>query len=174
MNEQTEQKRPKKKSLGPFDFLKRRGKAWLLVVGVILGAALLIFGAGYGESDTEAESTLPLAVGDAEELEDYKDALEKRIGKLCDAVSGVSSVEVLVTLESGYRTVYATDKNGEPAKVGSGSGQQALDRALEPPAVSGVAVVCRGGDQPAVQRKLTDLLSTALGISSNRVCVAGK
>ena len=34
----------------------------------------------------------------------------------------------------------------------------------------GVAVVCNGGDKPALQHSLTELISTALGISYNRVC----
>ena len=93
---------------------------------------------------------------------------------LQEAVSQVSGAEVMVTLESGYRVVYASDGKGEPATVGSGNKQQALQQTLRPPAVAGVAVVCHGGKDPDVRRALVELISTALGISSNRVFVAGK
>ena len=162
----------KKKSSGVLDFLKSRGRAWLLVGGVVLGALLLLFGSGWGEKSAAAESEA--VIQRSEELEEYRTALEKRLEKICDAVDGVGSVEVMVTLECGYRTVYTTDGGGDTVTIGTGSNQQALYRTTQPPAVAGVAVVCNGGDDAHVQRVLTDLISTALGISSNRVCVAGK
>ena len=164
----------KKHSRGVWDFMKSRGRIWLLVGGVVLGVILLLFGSGYGE-DAEKDADGAAAVTESTaELRSYREKLEKEVETLCDAVRGVSSVEVLVSLESGYRVIYTTDGKGDPATVGSGSGQQALYRTLQPPAVSGVAVVCHGGDSPALQRTLTELVSTALGIASNRVCIAGK
>ena len=162
----------KKKSSGALDFLKSRGRAWILVGGVVLGALLLMFGSGWGEENVGAESESVMQRN--EELEEYRTALEKRLEKICDAVDGVGSVEVMVTLECGYRTVYTADGGGDPVTVGTGSNQQALYRTTQPPTVAGVAVVCNGGNNAHVQRVLTDLISTALGISSNRVCVAGK
>lgn len=168
-----EKETQKRKSRGPWDFLKSRGRAWLLVGGIVLGALLLLFGAGWGEeADTLQEEAA--VTRQSEELEQYREDLEKRLEKLCDAVEGVGSVEVMVTLECGYRTVYTADGDGDPVTVGTGSNQKALYRTVQPPAVSGVAVVCNGGDKPALQHSLTELISTALGISYNRVCVAGK
>ena len=67
----------KKKSRGAMDFLKSRGRAWLLVGGVVLVALLLLLGSGWGskESATEPET----AAQRSEELETYCDALEKRL-----------------------------------------------------------------------------------------------
>lgn len=162
----------KRKSRGVLDFLKSRGRAWLLVAGVVIGVLLLLFGTGYGEGTVETGEITESERVSA--LEDYCTDLEKQIGKLCDAVDGVGGVEVMVTLGSGYRTVYTIDSDGDPATVGSGSGQQALYETICPPTVTGVSVVCNGGDRADVRHTLTDLISTALGISSSRVCVAGK
>jgi stage III sporulation protein AG len=80
----------------------------------------------------------------------------------------------MVHLQGGTRVVYATDEKGKPVAVGSGSSEQALQSTLLSPEIAGVAVVCRGGSSPAIQHTLTELLSTALGIPSNRVSIAGK
>ena len=164
----------KKKSRGLLDFLRHRGQGWLLVGGVVLGALLLVLGSGLGESTTVSESESNLASQAVQTLEDYRTELEKRLEKLCDAVDGVGGAHVLVTLECGYRTVYTTNGDGDPAVVGTGSNQQPLYKTLQAPVVSGVAVVCNGGERAHVQYVLTELIATALGIPSNRVCVTGK
>lgn len=42
-----------------------------------------------------------------------------------------------------------------------------------PPKISGVAVVCVGGDNPGIQIKIIDLICSLYGISSSRVSVTG-
>ena len=164
----------KKKGRGLLDFLRQRGKGWLLVGGVVLGALLLVLGSGFGESSAVGEGENDLALQATQTLEDYRTELEKRLEKLCNAVDGVGGAHVLVTLECGYRTVYTTNGDGDPAVVGTGSNQQPLYKTLQPPVVAGVAVVCNGGDRAHVQYVLTELIATALGIPSNRVCVTRK
>lgn len=161
----------KKKSTPFGGLLRGKGKIVLLVAGALLGVLLLAFGGGGKETatDTATESYMSIS-----ELEEYRAELEAEIAKLCDAVAGVGSVEVMVTFSNSGRVIYATDEGGDPATVGSGSSQKALPETLQPPTVAGVGIVCRGGDDPAVQHALTDLLSTALGISAARVSVVGK
>lgn len=161
----------KKKSTPLGGFLKGKGKIILLVAGALLGVLLLAFGGGDAEKSAEAAAESYMSHA---ELEEYRAELESEIARLCDAVAGVGSVEVMVTLSHGGRVVYATDADGDPATVGSGSSQRALPAELQPPAIAGVGVVCRGGDTPAVQEALIELLSTALGISTARVFVTGK
>ena len=161
-----------KKKITPLGgFLRGKGKMILLVAGALLGILLLAFG-GSGEKTGDAAESASYT--DLAAIEEYRAALEREIATLCDAVAGVSSVEVMVTLSDGGRMHYATDAGGDPATVGSGSAEKALPEALQPPTVAGVGVVCRGGDNPAVKQALTDLLSTALGISAARVSVVGK
>ena len=42
------------------------------------------------------------------------------------------------------------------------------------PEITGVSIVCEGGDRAEIQAKLIKAVSTALGISSNRICIVGK
>lgn len=162
-----------KKKTTPFAaFWQKRRRVILLVAGALLGLLLLLVGAGGGKPTSESEADeIYLSL---EELESYRQALQSELEKLCDAVAGVSSVEVIVTLERGTEVLYATDAQGNPIKLGSGTSATALPKSSRPPVVAGVGVVCRGGAQPSVQKALTDLLSTTLGISASRVCVVGK
>ncbi|MBO5326758.1 MAG: hypothetical protein J6A84_01385 [Clostridia bacterium] len=165
-----------KRARGLFDFLRARGKLWLLVGGVIVGVFLLLLGSGIGTQSKETGTlTDETAVYEnAADLAAYQKELEKELAALCQSVAGVGQADVMVTLGSGRRVVYVTDENGEVATTGTGSAQRAVYRTVQPPTVVGVGVVCKGGDNPHVQRALTDLISTTLGITTNRVFVAGK
>lgn len=155
---------------GVWAFLLANRRFWLLAAGALLGLLLLFWG---GSIKAEGEKA-PEAGGSAAELLSYQRELEARIEVLCEAVAGVSGVDVLVQLECGPRTHYATDRDGKPLTVGSGSTEEAVAETVLPPVVAGVGIVCHGGATPTVQRTLTDLVSTALNIASHKVSVVGK
>ena len=110
-------------------------------------------------------------------------ALERRITTLLRQVEGVGSCRVMVTLESGTRTVYAADtvsavgSDGATSlsesylTVDTDSGPVGLLLTRIQPTVKGVAVVCDGGDSDAVRRRVIQVVSTAFHISERRVCV---
>jgi stage III sporulation protein AG len=168
------EERGRKKPLGVVGYLKSRGRLWLLVVGIVAGALLLLLG-GMGASESAASAVQAEETErSAAELVAYTSALEAELETLCESVSGVSHVQVMVTLGSGYRTVYVVDGKGQVVTTGNGSSEAPVCRTLQPPVVEGVGIVCRGGRDPAVQRTLTELISTALNIPSNRVYITGK
>ncbi len=145
----------------------------LLLLAAAVGILLLFLSSGTTGKETESES-LAFEEEGLVELAEYKKALEEELETLCASAAGVSQVDVMVTLANGTRIVYATDREGDPATVGSGSAQKPLYRTVEPPTVAGVGVVCRGGSDPEVAALLTELISTSLGISSSRVFITGK
>ena len=161
-----------KKSRGFFTFMKTKGRLWILLAGALLGVALLLFG-GMGAQSEEQEDPDTLISREAE-LESYRTGLEKELEELCEAVGGVGDATVMLTLEGGFAVQYARDGEGDPVTVGTGSNEEALFECVQPPSVAGVAIVCRGGNNPAVHEKLIELVSVALGISSNRVYITGK
>ena len=102
----------------------------------------------------------------------------------------------MVTLASGVEYVYANEqsKNSDKSEDIQGEtrsrvqqsddvqqkciivdspdgGRQALVQTEILPRVQGVVVVCEGGDSLAVQQSVTEAVTTALDISSSRVCV---
>lgn len=166
-----ENKEQSSKKGGIFARLGGRRRLPLLVVGALLGVLLLLLGSvGTKEEESESEDLLATR---AAELAAYEETLEKELASLCDAVSGVSHVRVFVSFESGYVMKYTTNGEGDPVTVGSGSKEQALFETVVPPRVAGVGIVCNGGERASVRQEITELVSAALGVSSNRVSVSG-
>ena len=165
--------REQKKPIGAMGYLKSKGRLWLLVGGLVAGVLLLLLG-GLGGDKSAAVTESEEAVQSVADLTAYKATLETELESLCEAVSGVSHVQVMVTLGSGHRMDYVTDEKGQVATTGNGSGEEPIYRTLQPPVVEGVGIVCRGGRDPAVQQTLIELISTTLNIPSNRVFIAGK
>lgn len=161
-----------KKKAGILVFLKSRGRIFILLGGLVAGIALLLVGNAF--VDKEENATGNITNETLTELSAYEKALEDEISKMCAAVSGVSHVDVMVRLSGGTSIIYAADGNGKPSTVGSGSSESALYSSLLSPTVAGVGIVCKGGNDPAIQQKLIELVSTTLNISSARVFVAGK
>ena len=150
---------------------KGKGKLLILLGGALLGILFLLFGGLPGK--TAVNNATDGTTERIEALETYRDGIQKELELLCEAADGVSDARVFITFSGGYEAHYVTD-NGKTVTVGSGSGETALFSHLSPPAVAGVGVVCRGGSDPEVQRTLTELISSALGIPRNRVYITGK
>ncbi|MCL2693624.1 MAG: hypothetical protein FWE60_00795 [Oscillospiraceae bacterium] len=76
----------------------------------------------------------------------YTEQLEGRLTAILSEIQGVGRVSVMLTLES-------------------------LDEAPDVPRVRGAAVVCEGGDDVFVKKKVVETVSKVLGISTARVSV---
>ena len=88
---------------------------------------------------------------------------------------GCGQAAVMVTLESGSESIYATDTDSDGSSthvlLGSG-GADGLVETVETPRVLGVAVVCEGGGSAAVQSRVTALVQALTGIGTNHITVA--
>lgn len=97
---------------------------------------------------------------------DYATQLESRLTALISRVEGAGKTAVMVTLESGSESIYATDTDADGASthVLLGSGRaDGLVETVQTPQVLGVAVVCEGGGNAAVQNRVTALVETLTG-----------
>lgn len=165
----------------------------LLLIGMI-GIAL-IFLSGYFKSDSPEDTNLPTTSSQITS-EQYAEDLERRLEEVVNGITGGNNAKVLITLEKGVQQVYATeekkstqttqDQGGNSStksqennsletkyilvKDADGS-QQALAVTEIQPTVKGVIVVCENGDNPVLQQNVTNAVTTALNISSARVCV---
>lgn len=147
---------------------------WIGLAGILLIALSEMFPRGEKEEQTAAVTVSGAQV---------EQALEQRITALLRQVEGVGTCRVMVTLESGSRAVYAADTVSASDADGSTSLSEnylSVDTADGPvglllthiqPTVKGVAVVCDGGGNPAVQQRVVQVVSTAFHISERRVCV---
>lgn len=142
-----------------------KGKWWLVLL-FLAGIALLVLG-GIGGKAGETEKKADTAFAEA-----YRKSICEDIRALCERVKGVSEVSVLLTLEGTESAEYAANRRADGETVASFGGE-ALLTGYAMPRITGVAVVCRGGDDPEVQENLTALIRAALGVSASRVKVCG-
>ncbi len=158
----------------------------LIIIG-ILGIAL-IFLSSLGGSDAKASK-----ISEDFSVEEYKESLEKDITRLVKSISGSRRVTVVITLESSINYNYAdtVEESGESkndnnntaekselkqgyitVKNADGS-EQAILISKQMPEIRGVAIVCEGGDTPALNEKIQNAVTSALNITSKRVFIAG-
>ena len=124
-------------------------------------------------ADSSTQSAAPAAKTGS--TADYAAELETRLTALISRVEGAGKTAVMVTLESGSESIYATDTDSDGSSthvlLGSG-GADGLVETVETPRVLGVAVVCEGGGSAAVQSRVTALVQALTGIGTNHITVA--
>ncbi len=135
---------------------------WLIVLLGCLGLLFLLWGSG-GE-ETKPTTKDPLG-------EDYRSSLQTSLEVLLADVAGVGEVSVLVTLAGGEEYIYASDITASGNTDYVTSSGKGLLLGVKAPEVSGVAVVCVGGDNLDVQEAVISLVRGTLGIPSSRIVV---
>ena len=145
--------------------LKKKGKLWIIILGAVAGVFLLLIGNGTSEQKQ-------VEANEAKALEEYSQSVEKKIHEICSKVKGVSDVSVAVSFESGFEYVYAREDGGDVVVVGSGSSKSPIRVKEKMPVIGGIGIVCKGGGDPTVQKKLLDLISAAFGVSSSKIYIA--
>lgn len=160
-------------------------RRWILIGG-LAGIALIflsgLFSPGESPSDSPSPETSQLISAD-----EYAGSLEDRLSSLISAMDGAGEARVLITLDRSAEQIYATEErsservqsagsDGESETTyfsvrGSDGSEQALPLTELQPVIRGVVIVCPGGGDPAVAERISEAVTTALDISSARVCV---
>ena len=150
-------------------------KFWPLAAAVF-GVMLILLprllpGEGKRETNARTESSDPVY---------YSALLEEKIRQLILRLDGVDEAAVLLTLDGTGEYVYAQNtsvseqgRTGDYLVVQENGDEKTVLVSEIYPRIRGVAVVCTGGDTVQVQKKITELLSASLGISSGRITVSG-
>lgn len=128
--------------------------------------------------------------------ENRQEKLQQNLENIISTIEGAGKSKVLLTFESAAETVYATEerKNKEASEDKSDGevtrkkesddcekkyitikDSEGTEHALAvteiEPKVKGVIIICPGGDDPSVKRRIVEAVTTALNITSRRVCV---
>lgn len=161
-------------------------------IAVILGAAgmLMIL---LSELLPDKENNITLSSGDSiaetDETESFRKSTEAQLKELLEQIDGVGNCEVMLTVEGTTEYVYAEnisrytdtapDRQSDKADtdiviVEQNGDKQALIKKVIRPRISGVMIVCDGGGDISVNERVLRAVSTALNISSGRVCVENK
>lgn len=145
-----------------------------VIVGLVAGILLLIMPTAESKNEAvEANAVLTSS--------EYCALLERKAETLISGLNGVDECSVFITLERGYRYIYATDQHVREESgsketdktivlAGNGNSEEAVLIEETMPSVSGVAVVCRGASYET-QYRIIDLMCALFDISSNRISV---
>lgn len=176
-----------------FENITKPENRFKLILMIGFAAIFVIFVSDYFTDD--AKQTSAEVSGYSVNYDDYAAQLESRLTEMISSVEGAGEAKVMVTLECGTEYVYASqqkttsamsensDSNGKSSRDEKRTGEENVilidgDNGEEPlilkemtPTVAGVVVVCSGADDANVKQRIVDVVTTALGTSSNRVCV---
>lgn len=150
-------------------------KRRILLIAAGLAAGILLIAAGSGISG-KSDSAASVKSEGAEIY--YSDSLQKKLEIFLETVNGIDDVSVFVTLDGGSEYEYAKKGGGEGYAAdyliisGENGEEAAVVREIYPK-IRGIAVTCTGGEGAVIKERVTSLLSAALGISANKIEVAG-
>lgn len=155
--------------------IKKDGRLFIFILIGVVGIILLILGSGLTQGTAKEDKS-------AEETPDpdaYAAKVEEEIERICQGVAGNCSVEAVVSLEGGYRAVYATDSQSSSSGyknsmvlIGSGSSEEAVLVCYENPRISGIGIVLSCREDTALKNNIVSLVSAAFSVGTNKIYVA--
>ena len=149
----------------------------ILIIGIV--GILLIMLSGTNEKD---KSHMDRA--DDEMTIMSESELSERLEKLIESIDGAGKSRVMITFRSYCETVYAEnteksigidgekDTSDEYIIIDGSDGETGLKLKIISPEVKGVAVICRGGNNPVIKEQIISVVSALFDISSNKISVA--
>ena len=157
---------------------EKRKLALLLLLGAL---GLLFVFWGYFAPGGEEKNVFAEKEENSFETMAYIGDIENKIRSMTEKITGSTDVSVIVSAESGTEYVYVSNESAVGGKnlreyitVKNESGRYELVLAKEVyPEIKGISIACPGGDDSKVQKKIIDSISTAFGISKNRICIVG-
>ncbi|MBP1557152.1 MAG: hypothetical protein J6A76_04495 [Oscillospiraceae bacterium] len=168
-------------------------KSGVLLGLILAGAALMLLPQFFADDDSDSVKSTE----NVDSIDSYCTVTESRLEQILSQVEGVGRAHVMVTLENGVEYRYAADEkqsgdsvftyasgSESPSKVqekedreqsyiliGSSGDKRPLVVTELSPRVRGVVVVCEGAKNPVIRQRVSDAVTTALGINSLQVCV---
>jgi len=157
--------------------LEKKKTVILAVLGIV-GIILVVLGylAPWKKNNSSDKENLNSS-GTMEYIRD----IENKIRSMTEKITGDTNVSVIVSTENGTEYVYVSNENIDGNDISKeyitiknekGTNELVLLKEVYP-TITGVSIACPGGDDSSVKRKIIDLVSTAFGLSKNRICVVG-
>ena len=157
-------------------FLKKINPVWVILC-IVAGICLMIYSGKDKDVEGSGQTISGFETGDPSA---YEELVENKVKEICSSIEGVSDVNVAVTLAGGYRAVYASNSHNtssgyksEIVTTGSGSSEKPLMIGYEYPEISGIGIVCKGGERADIKKRIISLVSSTFGVSTNKIEVVG-
>ncbi len=162
--------------------LKGKGVRYVVILG-LAGMALILFSdifSGSSSKTAEKETSEPSA---SIEYKEYVSEMESRLRGILEKIGGVGKAEVMITAAGSGEYVYAKDEKSdtdgssisrdEKYVIIGGGNKNALVRKIDNPEITGVVVVCEGGESNVVREKVYSAVAAAFDIPSQKIFVTG-
>ena len=164
--------------VGAMMHLKKKGRLRLVIIGFVVGIAMLLIGSvAFSEDEKKQEEDTQFP--DRRQIfSEYKEELCLEVESICRSVSGVRSASAVVYFDGLGESIYAQNtqagnvEKSEYVIIGSGSGSHALYIGESLPPLSGIGVICETGGSDAVKNEIAALLSAAYGLPLTRIYVS--
>lgn len=149
---------------------------------------ILIFISGISDNKSYVKSENSSLSENGYNMDEYAERMEKRLSEILQKIDGVGRTEVMVTVECTEEYIYAEEMKSDISESddknsihnenkyvfkGNNSEKEALLKKIVSPKISGVVIVCEGGDKSKVAESIYNTVSVALDIPSNKIYVAG-
>lgn len=149
---------------------------------------ILIFISGISDNKSYVKSENSSLSENGYNMDEYAERMEKRLSEILQKIDGVGRTEVMVTVECTEEYIYAEEMKSDISESddknsihnenkyvfkGNNSEKEALLKKIVSPKISGVVIVCEGGDKSKVAENIYNTVSVALDIPSNKIYVAG-
>ena len=157
--------------------LKSDKKTVFIIIIAVVGMLLvLLSGMGQESTQEDKDATGQYIVSEKE--------LASEVEKFIENIKGAGKSKVILSFETYEETVYAYDKDektdfdgtydfaSEYVIIDSGNTESGLKLKIISPKIRGVAVRCKGGDNPVIKEQIVSALSALFDISSNKISVA--
>lgn len=165
------------KNLLNTDFIRTNKKTFICFVAGLVGILLIFASEAFGNSPKKDKSGEKTYVS-------YSNETEEKLADIISKVEGAGKTKVFLTIEESEEYVYAqnisTDRKDniqenedkEYVIVDGSGGKNGLLVKTVNPKIRGVAIVCEGGEDPAVQQRIYSCVSASLGISTARISIS--
>ena len=159
------------------DFIKTNKKTFICFIAGLLGILLIFLSEAFPNAQKKNKDGEKTYVS-------YSNETEEKLADIISKVEGAGKTKVFLTIEESEEYVYAQNissdrkdkaqQNEDKEYVivdGSGGNSGLLVKTVNPK-IRGVAIVCEGGDDPAVQQRIYSCVSASLGISTARISIS--
>lgn len=147
-----------------------------VMIVLVLGIVLMLLPNG-----TEKSENTPIV--EPEQKNSRLEITEEQLEAVLSKIEGAGKVDVLLTYASGERTVFhgdersSSDDSGQTQEyetvviTGSNRSEEPLVEQIMAPEYLGAVIVCQGAENPTVRLAVSDAVSKATGLRTDRISV---
>lgn len=161
---------------------KKGGKIKIVIFLGLAGMLLILFSELFFSGNDKQNEQSIVSESISSNYDNYAQDMENQLKRILEQIDGVGRAEVMVTVVGTEEYIYAEEgktKTGENdfseekeyVIIGSNGDKQALLKKIVSPEISGVVIICEGGDSNIIKERVYNTISAVLNIPSQRIYV---